>query len=117
VVILAGVVITGIVITAIGVAVPLAEVDTIKAPEARLFAAVGRATRIPTFRVVGGMMAAVGVLLLAMAQWLPRAFYRVLREAGRRMKIGGTLLTLRSLVSRFGIFPGLGAKFQHQDLK
>jgi len=107
-VILAGVVITAIVITAIGAGVPLA-VDTIKAPEARLFAAVGRATRMPTSRVVGGMMAAVGALLLAMALWLPPAFKRILREAGRRMKIGGTLLTLRSLDSRFGIFPGLGA--------
>ena len=74
-VILAGLVITGIVITAIDVAAPLsAVVDTIKAPEARLFAAVGRATGMLTFHVVGDTMAAAAALLLEMALWLPRAF-------------------------------------------
>jgi len=73
--ILVGVVTTATVITAIGEAVPLlAVVDTIKAPEAGLFAVVGRVTRIPTFRVAGDTMAGVGALLLEMAPWLPRAF-------------------------------------------
>ena len=70
-----GVVTTATVITAIGEAVPLlAVVDTIKAPEAGLFAVVGRVMRIPTFRVAGDTMAGVGALLLEMAPWLPRAF-------------------------------------------
>ena len=62
--------------TAIGVAVPLwvAVVDTIKALEVHRFAAVARATRIPTFRVAGGTMAAVEALLLEMAPCLRRTF-------------------------------------------
>jgi hypothetical protein len=67
---------TAIVITVIGVAVPLwvVVVDTIKALEVRRFAAVARATRIPTFRVAGGTMAAVGALLLEMAPCLRQTF-------------------------------------------
>jgi len=73
--ILVGVVTTATVITAIGEAVLLlAVVDTIKAPEAGLFAVVGRVMRIPTFRVAGDTMAGVGALLLEMAPWLPRVF-------------------------------------------
>jgi hypothetical protein len=64
-----------IVITAIGAVVPLwAVVDIIRALEVRRFAAVVRATRIPTFRVAGGTMAVVGALILEMAPCLRRTF-------------------------------------------
>ena len=114
---LVGVVITGIVIMAIGVAVLSLAVVTVRAPEARPSAVVGKATNIPTFRAVGDPMVAAGVLVLERALWLPRASWLAPRVAGRRMTIEGTLLTLRLLVSRFWISPGLGARFQRQDVR
>jgi hypothetical protein len=104
------VVITEIVIMAIVVAVLSSVVaDTIRVPEARLFAVVGKATHIPTFRVVGDTMAVAGVLVPERVSWLHRPSWPAPQVAGRRMKIEGTLRTLRLLVSRFLISPGLGA--------
>jgi hypothetical protein len=120
---LVAVVITEIVIMAIGVAVlslaavVVVVVDTVRAPEARLFAVVGKAIHIPTFRVVGDLMAVAGILVLERALWLPRASWPTPRVTGRKKKIGGTSLTLRLLGSRFRISPGLGVQFQLQDAR
>lgn len=114
------VVITEIVIMAIGVAaLSLVVADTIRVPEADLFAVVGKAMHIPTFRVVGDTMAAAvaGVLVPERVSWLHRASWPAPRVAGRRMKIEGTLRTLRLLVSRFLISPGLGAQPERQDVR
>jgi hypothetical protein len=112
------VVITEIVIMAIGVAVLSSVVaDTIRVLEARLFAVVGKATHIPTIRVVGDTMVVAGVLVPERVPWLHRASWPAPRVAGRRMKIEGTLRTLRLLVSRFLISPGLGVQFERQDVR
>ncbi len=71
---LAVAVITEIAIMAIGVAVlSLVVVDTIRAPEARHIAVVGKATHIPTFPVVGDTMVAVGVLVPERVLWAASA--------------------------------------------
>jgi hypothetical protein len=111
-------VITEIAIMAIGVAVlSLVVGDTIRAPEARHIAVVGKATHIPTFPVVGDTMVAAGVLVPERVLWAHRASWPAPRVVGRRMKIGGTLLTLRLLVSRFWISLGLGAQLERQNVK
>jgi len=112
------VVITEIVIMAIGEAVLLLVVaDTIRAPEARLFAVVGKATHIPTFRVVGDTTVAAGVLVPGRVLWLHRVSWPTLRVAERRMKIGGTSLTLRLLASRFRTSPGPGGQLERQVVR
>jgi hypothetical protein len=110
--------ITEIVIMAIDVAVLSSVVaGTIRVAEARLFAVVGKATHIPTFRVVGDTMVVAGVLVPERVLWLHQASWPTLQVAGRRMKIEGTLRTLRLLVSRFLTSPGLGAQPEHRDVR
>jgi len=107
---LAAVVITEIVIMGTGVAVHLLVVVVIiRASAARLFAVVGKATPILTSQEVGDMTAAVVPLALGTVQWRLPALSATLRAVGRRTKIGGISLTSRLSVSRFRIFPGLGA--------
>jgi hypothetical protein len=81
---LVGIMIMEIVIMAIVVVVLLLVVVTVGVPEARLFADMGKAMHIPTFRVAGDLMVVARVLVLKKALRLPRASWPGPWVVGRR---------------------------------